>query len=100
MDRRVNDIQSLIDFLNDKEKGIEYIYPELSNQINNSFYYLFGHSFGGGTISTISAKNDKIRKIVCLDSWMFPMRNNYRTTGSLKSDVLNLSADLWQFGKV
>ena len=70
MDRRVKDIQSLIEFFDNKHnnEGIQSIFPELINQLNLNSFYLWGHSFGGGTVSTLSTIDTRIHKIVCLGS--------------------------------
>ena len=73
--------------------------------------HLWGHSYGGGTISALSCRNTTtsttdtstfhIRSAVMLDGWIYPVPDPDRKRGFRNTTaLLNLSAELWPFGKV
>jgi hypothetical protein len=101
MNRRVNDLTHFLNFLENKgENKIDKLYPHLQNKLDVKNISLWGHSFGGGTISTLCCRDDRAINVVSLDGWLYSMPNKDRTNGFLKSTLLNISSELWDIGKV
>ena len=79
-------------------------YPHLAGRLDFDHINLWGHSFGGLTISAVCCRGAempfKINSAVVLDGWLYPLPEDDRQKGFHKTSMLNISADLWTFGKV
>lgn len=96
--RRVRDIQSLLDHIT--EGGLEQRYPSLKSRLQLDHICLWGHSFGGGTVMSVACKDSRITRVATLDGWMYPMPDELRKQGVQKACILNLTSQLWQYGPV
>lgn len=102
--RRANDVQTLLDFIapsgNSGISGVSQMFPSFKNRLNEKSIHVWGHSFGGGTMSTVVARDSRVSSAVILDGWLYPMPDKERQRGSVRASVLNVSSQLWVFGKV
>lgn len=150
MNRRVSDLRCIIDYIIKSDEFYQ-MYPELKNRLNHQIINLFGHSYGGGAITSLccrkcddnyddsmnmantlgedcvprddgnvthpndnhfpstqlllstssSASQSYQIKAVALDGWMYPLCEQDVLNGlQPNTTLLNLSADLWPYGKV
>eukprot|EP00598_Pedospumella_elongata_P000911 CAMPEP_0184975784 /NCGR_PEP_ID=MMETSP1098-20130426/6912_1 /TAXON_ID=89044 /ORGANISM="Spumella elongata, Strain CCAP 955/1" /LENGTH=473 /DNA_ID=CAMNT_0027498559 /DNA_START=620 /DNA_END=2041 /DNA_ORIENTATION=+ len=78
-------------------------YPELHNRLDYDHINLWGHSFGGLTISALCCRGAtlpfRINSAVVLDGWLYPLPEEDRQKGLYHTSLLNISADKWVFGK-
>jgi len=54
MNRRVYDLRYLIDYI--KSDKFYQLYPELKHRLNHQIIHLWGHSYGGGTITSLCCR--------------------------------------------
>eukprot|EP01034_Spumella_vulgaris_P025471 gene25471-31937_t len=96
-DRRSNDIVALLDFILSPALGRRF--PDVANKIDFDRVNLWGHSFGGGTVSTVCCRDDRVNNAVVLDGWLYPMPDADRQSGFKSASLLNISSDLWPYAK-
>ena len=99
MDRRASDIIRVIDVVSSQDE-LRTLCPALAGRLDVESVHLWGHSFGGGTVATVCCRDYRVRSAVLLDSWMYPVPDEDRRTGSLSAELLVLSAGRWKYGKV
>lgn len=108
MERRIQQLTQIITHIQTKEFLNTH---NLMNKLDFHNIHLWGHSYGGGTISALSCRNTTtsttdtstfhIRSAVMLDGWIYPVPDPDRKRGFRNTTaLLNLSAELWPFGKV
>jgi dienelactone hydrolase len=100
MERRVNQLTQIITHMQSDAFFTEH--PELRGKLDYDNIHLWGHSYGGGTISSLCCRDTpfKIRSAVMLDGWIYPVPEKDRLRGFQTAAMLHLSAELWPFGKV
>jgi dienelactone hydrolase len=99
LERRVDDIKRLITFI--EMGGIYQRFPELpANCLDSDNLFTWGHSYGGGTVAALSCQDTRVRAVVTLDGWFYPIPDELRHMGSQGASVLNLSSELWKYGAV
>jgi hypothetical protein len=98
VNRRVNHIQQLLDFILCGPLTVQY--PELYGHLDEKNICLWGHSFGANTVTSVCCIDERPSKVVALDAWMYPMPNHIRCQGILQATMLSLSAQHWPFAKV
>jgi pimeloyl-ACP methyl ester carboxylesterase len=78
----------------------------LANRLDLSHLNLWGHSFGGATVTSYCCKhpesdqNKEEVKAIALDGWMYPIPDHIQSRGIQSASLLNLTSELWPFGKV
>ena len=98
VNRRVNDIQQLLDYIT--SSALQKQYPQLTDRLNVERICMWGHSYGGTTVTSLSSIDPRPSKVIALDAWMFPMPDHMRQTGIQHASLLSLNTQYWPLAKV
>jgi dienelactone hydrolase len=98
INRRVDNVTTVIDFITSPASTHRNI-VQLGRVMDVNNINLWGHSFGAGTVCTVSIRDKRIRAAVLLDSWIYPVPNVDRQAGSCNADILLVSAEKWKYTK-
>jgi pimeloyl-ACP methyl ester carboxylesterase len=100
MERRIAQLTKIITLI--QSESFLKQHDQLAGRLDYENIHLWGHSYGGGTISALCCRNTSftIRSAVMLDGWIYPVPDADRKAGFRSAALLNLSAELWPFGKV
>jgi len=112
LSRRVSQLQSVLDWIskgndvmNDvewemegKEKSLKVL-VEIVKRIDCQNIGATGHSFGGATAIALAQEDERVKSVVALDPWLWPLSPRLSSSFSLPScRVLMLSAENWEYG--
>lgn len=96
--RRIRDLTGILDYVT---KGrMERQFPQLQDRVMYDHICLWGHSFGGGSVLGTAAKDDRVSRVAALDGWIYPLPDKLRKKGIHQASILNITSELWEFGKV
>lgn len=100
MERRIAQLTKIVTHLQSEPFLKEH--AQLAGKLDFQNIHMWGHSYGGGTISALCCRElpFQIRSAVMLDGWIYPVPDADRKVGFRNAALLNLSAELWPFGKV
>jgi dienelactone hydrolase len=98
MERRINQLEHMIGYIKSEEFSTRFV--NIKGKIDCNHVNLWGHSYGGGTIAALCCRDSSINSAVMLDGWMYPVPDADRRRGSQGAALLNISAELWPYGKV
>jgi dienelactone hydrolase len=101
MERRVAQLTRIVDTI--QSEAFLSKHPTLQGQLDYDNIHMWGHSYGGGTISSLCCKKDcsfRVKSAVMLDGWIYPVPDEDRRNGFQDTALLKLSAEIWPFGKV
>lgn len=97
--RRLRDIKELVDEITSGR--LEARYPQLQGKLDYNHICLWGHSFGGGTVTAFACRDNRPVRIAALDGWLYPIPDRIRRRGlGAQTQALNISCTLWKFAKV
>ena len=99
IDRRVNDVAVLIDYLSCSSADLDEVVPCFSQYADITSIHLCGHSYGAVTSVCAALRDPRIRSVVGLDGWFFPMSDNDLKLAT-SAHILLLSSEHWAPSKV
>jgi dienelactone hydrolase len=97
IDRRVNDIQILLDWLEGGDSSVCLL--PFREAIDITQLHVCGHSYGGATVATLAVRDKRVCSVVSLDGWFYPIATAdlQRTSDA---HMLMLSSHNWTPSKV
>ena len=99
IDRRINDISVLIDYLSCSTGDSDGILPLFSSYADVESIHLCGHSYGAVTSVCYALRDPRIKSVMGLDGWFFPMSDQDLGRTS-NAHILLLSSEHWAPSKV
>jgi len=95
VDRRVDDIQLLLAFISTPSSSGSDVRPlPFSDHVDMRQIHLWGHSYGGVSVLVAALRDPRVRSVVVLDGWYFPISEDDFARRS-QAQLLSLSSHHW-----